>query len=95
MRCGGGMLRPLSSPKADATPVQVNDDLHGKALMDQLRLTMRETIRLEQRSRDALLLAASLRVRGFLRIVLGAGFAVGVLIGTFTSRPSAPRLPSL
>jgi PAS domain S-box-containing protein len=75
----------LVAGRQEATPDQVTADLHGKALMDQLRLALRETIRLEQQSRDGLLEAASLRVKGFLHIVLGAGFAVGVLIGTFTS----------
>ena len=54
-------------------------------MMDQLRLAMHDTIRLEQQKRDQLLREAARRVHDFLRIVLGAGFAVGVLIGTFTS----------
>ena len=75
----------LQAGKQDTTSGQLAADLRGKEVMDHLRLTLRETIRVEQQNRDALLSAAHKKIYDFLRIVLGAGFAVGVLIGTFTS----------
>jgi PAS domain S-box-containing protein len=75
----------LSAGKQSASADQVAADLQSKAVMDQLRSRMSETIRMEQQARDELLRAAQRRIHDFLRIVLAAGFAVGVLIGTFTS----------
>ena len=75
----------LQAGRQSGTAAELASDQRGKELMDQIRNRMRETIRAEKQSRDALLRAAQLRVHDFLRIVLAAGFAVGVLIGTFTS----------
>ena len=75
----------MHAGRQSGTPDELASDDRGKQWMDQIRNRMRETIRAEKQSRDALLRAAQLRVHDFLRIVLAAGFAVGVLIGTFTS----------
>ncbi len=75
----------LRAGKQNGSATDVASDERGRALMDQIRNRLRETIRTEKQSRDALLRAAQVRVHDFLRIVLAAGFAVGVLIGTFTS----------
>ncbi len=75
----------MQAGRQSGTPDEIAADQHGKELIDQIRNRMRETIRAEKQSRDALLRAAQSRVHDFLRIVLAAGFAVGVLIGTFTS----------
>ncbi len=75
----------LTAGRQTSTPAEVASDLQGKQLMDQLRVKMLETIGMEQQSRDAMVGAVGKRIRDFLRIVLAAGFAVGVLIGTFTS----------
>ncbi len=60
-------------------------DLDAKSRMDLLRTEIQSMIDSYQHSRDTLSMAAHLRLQDFLRIVLAAGLAVGVLIGTFTS----------
>lgn len=60
-------------------------DVQAKERSDQMRAILQQLVKTEQESRDSLLMAAHMRVHDFLRIVLAAGLAVGVLIGTFTS----------
>ncbi len=60
-------------------------DVSARNRMDQMRNEIHSLVSSQQHMRDDLLLAAHLRLHDFLRIVLAAGLAVGVLIGTFTS----------
>jgi PAS domain S-box-containing protein len=60
-------------------------DVQAKGRTDRMRTIIQQLVKNEQESRDSLLMAAHMRVHDFLRIVLAAGLAVGVLIGTFTS----------
>ena len=60
-------------------------DVSARNRMDQMRNEIHSLVGSQQHTRDDLLLAAHLRLHDFLRIVLAAGLAVGVLIGTFTS----------
>ena len=66
-------------------PTSVQLDIDAKGRMDTMRAQIQSIIDSYQRSRDSLSMAAHLRLQDFLRIVLAAGLAVGVLIGTFTS----------
>ncbi len=71
--------------KQAVTPADLAMDLQAKAQMDAMRDHLFNLTRSTQQSRDGLLLAARRRLHDFLRIVLIAGLAVGVLIGAFTS----------
>ncbi len=75
----------MRSGKQNVTPEELTLDLQAKARMDQMRVQIDALTLTEQRARDTLLLAAGVRLHDFLRIVLIAGLAVGVLIGAFTS----------
>ncbi len=66
-------------------PSSLQLDLDARTSMDAMRAQIESMIDSYQRSRDSLSMAAHLRLQDFLRIVLAAGLAVGVLIGTFTS----------
>ncbi len=81
-----GYASPASrAGRQTITPAELAVDLQAKAQMDAMRLQLQNLIRSAQQSRDSLILAAYDRVQGFLKIVLIAGLAVGVLIGAFTS----------
>ena len=67
------------------TPSSLELDIEAQSRMDRMRTGIQAMIHSHQHSRDGLLRAAHLRLQDFLRIVLAAGLAVGVLIGTFTS----------
>ncbi len=71
--------------KQVTTPASLAVDLDAKSRMDLMRTQIKSLIDESQHSRDKLLLAAHLRLQDFLSVVLAAGLAVGVLIGTFTS----------
>lgn len=81
-----GYAAPASqSGRQVVTPAAVALDLQAKGRMDQMRVQIEDLTIAEQRARDTLVLAARLRLHDFLRFVLVAGLAVGVLIGAFTS----------
>ena len=81
----GYAIPAAQAGKQASTPGALTMDVEAKARMDEMRLGLQDLVKTEQESRDSLLQVAHIRVRDFLRIVLAAGLAVGVLIGTFTS----------
>jgi len=81
----GYALPATQEGKQAVTSADLALDLQARTQMDQMRSRLADLTTSEERSRDALVLAAHVRLHGFLRIVLVAGLAVGVLIGAFTS----------